>query len=65
MIATLKSTINKFPPGTPVKFVDTIRPDMLVPSYDIVLPDGTMSWAYDYELEFTCQSSPNIQTSAA
>lgn len=48
----LKTTINHFPPGTEVKMVDQPRPDMLVPCYDIVLPDGTLSWAYDYELDF-------------
>lgn len=52
MNAKLKTTVNKFPPGTPVKMVDLPRPDMLVPCYDIVLPDGTLSWAYDYELDF-------------
>ena len=64
---TLKATINHFPPGTPIKTIDPVRPDMLVPSYDIILPDGTMSWAYDYEIEWSdeCQPSPNTPTSAA
>lgn len=64
---TLKSPINKFPPGTPITLVDKVRPDMLVPSYDIYLPDGTMSWAYDYEIEWSdeCQPSPSTPTSAA
>ena len=58
----LKSPINKWPAGTPVNVVDTPRPDMLVPTYDIILPDGTVSWAYDYELEFSCQPSLSIPT---
>jgi hypothetical protein len=63
----LKTTINHFPPGTSVTTVDAVRPDMLVPSYDIILPDGTMSWAYDYEIEWSdeCQSSLSIPTSGA
>lgn len=58
----LKATINKFPPGTPIKVIDEPRPDMLVPSYDIVLPDGTVSWAYDYEIEWSQSCHPSSAT---
>ena len=58
---TLKTTINKFSAGTPVKTVDHPRPDMLVPTYDIILPDGTMSWAYDYEIEWDTPDEPNLR----
>jgi hypothetical protein len=64
----LKTTINKFPPGTPVQIqLDPKYTVELGTSYDIVLPDGTQSWAYLDEIEWSesCQPSPSIPTSAA
>lgn len=53
MNATLKTTINKFPPGTPVKIqLDPKHTVELGTSYDIVLPDGTLSWVYLDEVEW-------------
>ena len=68
MNATLRATVNKFPPGTPVKVrLDARHTVELGTSYDIVLPDGTQSWVYLDEIEWSeeCQPSPNIPTSAA
>jgi hypothetical protein len=63
----LKTTINKFPPGTPVKIVlDPRHTVELGTSYDIVLPDGTLSWAYLDEIEWSeeCLPLQNTPTSA-
>lgn len=59
---TLKSTINRFPPGTPIKVVDHGGYDLLGTIYDIILPDGVESWAYDYEIDWRDQCHPSSAT---
>lgn len=66
-LLTLAATINGYPPGTPVKIVlDERHTVELGTSYDIILPDGTMSWAYLDEIMWSepCQVSLSTPTSA-
>jgi len=66
-VVPLTATINGHGPGTLVKIVLDERYTVeLGTSYDIILPDGTMSWAYLDEIDWSasCQPSPSIPTSA-
>lgn len=66
-VATLRATINGNPPGTAVKVrLDERHSVELGTSYDITLPDGTMSWAYLDEIEWSeeCLPSRSTPTSA-
>lgn len=57
-VATLRATINGNPPGTPVKVrLDEQHTVELGTSYDIVLPDGTLAWAYLDEIEWNSEDA--------
>jgi hypothetical protein len=60
----LKTPLGPHPAGTPIKVVDPHGYDLLGSIYDIILPDGSSSWAYDYEIDWsqTCHPSSTTQT---